>query len=152
MNGGPIYYGNGVGIIEEAFKQGKKPKTSSKGKLTRKDLTQEYITYVQNFVGPLSLKPKKIIIDTSNGAGSGVAEALLKTLPGEFIQLNWNQDPDFLGHGPNPMEKIALDSLQKAVLQYPPNFSPPRALPPRPKSPLPPLPKLFPLTFYLLPC
>ncbi len=59
-------------------------------------------------------KPLKVVFDCSNGP-AGLVLKRLKIPNSKFIILNSEVDDRFPAHGPNPLEKHALDDVKKEV-------------------------------------
>lgn len=87
-----------------------------KGKLTQKDVWQDFIAKILSFVDVKKIKPLKVVVDASNAVGSLEIDHLAKHLPQiEFIKLNWELDGNYPGHQPNPFLKENREQLVKKV-------------------------------------
>ncbi len=87
-----------------------------KGKLTQKDVWQDFIAQVLTFVDVKKIKPLKVVVDASNAVGSLEIDHLAKHLPQiEFVKLNWELDGNYPGHQPNPFLKDNREQLVKKV-------------------------------------
>jgi phosphomannomutase len=68
-------------------------------------------------------RPLSIVVDCSNGATGKILEDLLPKLGlASFEIVNKNPDPEFSAHGPNPLEKGAMDQLSKRVVEKKADF------------------------------
>lgn len=76
------------------------------------------VTKIRNATGSLRpLEGTHIIVDAGNGAGGFYAEKVLKPLGADTAGSQFLEpDGSFPNHIPNPEDKNAMDSIQKAVL------------------------------------
>ncbi len=113
-NGLCLSYETGVGEVERIVKEGVKPE-GEKGKLTERDIGNDYINFVLERVK--FDRPLRIVIDAGNGAAGGVSSELFRKLGCEVIGLYCEPDGDFPNHHPDPLIKETLKDLQAKVLE-----------------------------------
>lgn len=84
-----------------------------KGKVTKRDLAQQYKEHVLKFLEP-GLKSLKIVIDASNGMAGRVVPLIFGELGVTIIKLNFEHSGRFK-HEPNPLVEQNLAELKAAV-------------------------------------
>ena len=73
--------------------------------------------YLKNIVGRAEVKkPLEVVVDCSNGA-SGAVFGRLRIPQAKILLINSKVDGNFPAHGPNPLEKGALDDLRREILR-----------------------------------
>jgi phosphomannomutase len=96
-------------------------------KIKNINLISDYAEYIKNIIRQ-NLKPEldqekslagyKIIVDAGNGAGEFFADKILKSLGADTEGSQFLEpDGNFPNHAPNPEDKEAMHSIQKAVLE-----------------------------------
>ncbi len=108
LGAGATPFGKGMGMekLKEDFLNYQTVKPTKKGKLFKKDIWEDFIAQVLEFVDVSKIKPLKVVVDASNAVGSVEIDHLEKHLPQiEFIKLNWKLDGHYPGHPPNPFLK-----------------------------------------------
>jgi phosphomannomutase/phosphoglucomutase len=98
----------------------KKGSSSKKGKVERREITEDYISSIisriQKINGKKSLGGMKVVFDGFNGMGSLVVPKILKRLNADVIEMNTE-----LGNGftkpPEPTEETMKD-LSRKVLEF----------------------------------
>ena len=111
-------FGKGFGMEKqkEDYLNYKEVKSEKKGKLTQKNVWEDFINQVLEFVDVGKIKPLKVVVDASNAVGSLEIDNLEKHLPQiEFIKLNWKLDGRYPGHQPNPFLKENREQLVAKV-------------------------------------
>jgi len=89
----------------------------SKGKLIKKDVIDEEISYAKSIVNPKTLKGLKVVVDPANSVGSLFLEKIFSRIPGsELIKINFNLDGNFPAHEANPIKFETLKELQQKVV------------------------------------
>jgi len=115
---GATPFGQGFGMekLKEDFLKYQEVKSERKGELKQKDVWQDFITQVLEFVNISKIKPLKVVADASNAVGSLEIDNLEKHLPQiEFIKINWQLDGRYPGHPPNPFLKENRQQLVTKV-------------------------------------
>jgi len=92
-----------------------KPSTT-KGHITKRDISSAWINHCLSFVKPDSIKPMKIVIDAGNGMAGYIIPKLASHLPQlEIIPLFFELDGSFPNHIPSPIEAKNMVDLQAKV-------------------------------------
>lgn len=107
---GPVAtpFGRGLGMekLKNDFLNYQEISPEKKGKITKRDIWNNFINQVLEFVDVNKIKPLKVVVDASNAVGSIEIDNLEKKLPQiEFTKLNWKLDGKYPGHQPNPFLK-----------------------------------------------
>ncbi|MFH0936913.1 MAG: phosphomannomutase/phosphoglucomutase [Candidatus Daviesbacteria bacterium] len=86
-------------ILKENFLKGK-------GKLTKKNILEEYI---KDLISKVNIKKKfKILVNTGNGTAAIVAPKILSLVGCEVVEHNTQIDPTYPNYTPNPEEKAMM--------------------------------------------
>jgi len=113
-NGLCLSYETGIGEVEKIVKKGI-VSGNLNGKLTRKNIEEDYINFV---LGKIEFKKSlRIVIDAGNGAAGKVSPELFRRLGCEVIELYCEPDGNFPNHHPDPLIKETLKDLQAKVLE-----------------------------------
>jgi phosphomannomutase len=88
------------------------------GKLTHRDLLQDYARYLRALAGISSVRPLKIVVDAGNGMAGHTAPAVFDIEGLEVIPMYFELDGNFPNHDANPIDPKNLIDLQKAVLTH----------------------------------
>lgn len=104
------FFGENIQLIKQATLQ--KIFIDGTGSLTRIDIDDEYIKYIDKFTFSKDLK---VAFDLSNGAACKIFEKLSKSLPFTTKLLFENQDGNFPNHSPDPSKKENLEPIQNFI-------------------------------------
>lgn len=89
-------------------------KASRKGKITKRDIMEEFIDHVVSFIHIDKMKAFKVVSDTGNGMAGHYMPRLEKRLPWKVTRLYYKLDGTFPNHIPSPIEeKNRLDCINK---------------------------------------
>ena len=95
-------------------KEVKKP--GKKGKVTKKNIFNDWIKHALSFIGEKKLNKKlKVIVDAGNGMGGPSWMEMKKILPLKVIPLYCNPDGNFPHHIPDPLKPENTADLSKKV-------------------------------------
>ncbi len=94
------------------------PKATSPGKITHRDILDDFAAHCLSFIDPKKVKPYKIAIDAGNGMAGETVPHVFKHLPCEIIPLYFELDGSFPNHPASPIEPENMRDLQAAVLKY----------------------------------
>ena len=108
----PVGGDSGLKDIEKLFGRGKK--SSSRGKLSTRDITLDYLAHLIKFYKG---GEKRVVIDCSNGSTSRMIGDLMKKTGCETIIINGEMDGNFPAHEPNPLNEANLKQLRSEVLK-----------------------------------
>lgn len=85
------------------------------GKVTVKNVDEDWIEHVLKFIDVSKLKPLKISVDAGNGMAGKIFPLLEKHLPFEVSELYFELDGTFPNHIANPLIPENLVDLQAAI-------------------------------------
>ena len=115
----PISGDTGIKDVQALAASNTFPSCARKGKVTKKEVLQDYIQYNLSFLSLLSprTKPLTIVVDTGNGMGGLDFPAVFKNIPScTYIPLYHELDGNFPNHEANPIKEENLHDLQQEVL------------------------------------
>lgn len=107
---------NGLDKIEKITEQEKFSEPTKRGKLSQKNVLQDYVKYVRKLVKG-KYKKLRVLIDCGNGMAGHVAPELLKGLPIRYDLLYGKMDGTYPNHTPNPAIAENTKELQKRVVR-----------------------------------
>jgi phosphomannomutase len=86
------------------------------GSVTRADTRPSYIEHLLGYIDVAKLRPLKVVVNAGNGGAGLVIDLLERSLPFEFVKINYEPNGLFPNGVPNPMllENRAMTS--RAVL------------------------------------
>ncbi len=110
----PISGDTGLFDIERmAFEQ--KWTLSGAGKITQKDVYDDYVKHLLTFVDPPTLKPLQILADPGNGAAGIAMDKLSPHLPLVVERMNFEPDGNFPNGVPNPILPEARAGIEAGL-------------------------------------
>lgn len=89
---------------------------SGQGRLIRRSLIPDYLSYVQSIIHP-GPKPIKVVVDAGNGTGNLTSVPLYRSLGWEVIELYSEPDGNFPHHHPDPTIPAYLVDLKAKVAE-----------------------------------
>jgi len=101
----PIFGENGLFEIRDMVADNiEAPKDVTPGKVTKKNVWNEYADFVLKFINTENIKPTKIVLNANFGYGGKVFEKIIERgkLPVEIIPLNCEPDGSFPKGRPDP--------------------------------------------------
>ena len=100
----PVGYDSGLKEVEEFILQKDfLPLAKTKGSITKKDITTEFISNLDKFFDVKKLKPMKVVVNAGNGCVGPILNILEPNLPIEMVKLFNEPDSTFPNGVPNPM-------------------------------------------------
>lgn len=115
----PVGRDNGLKEIERLAKKFQKQKITivgkKHGKVSKKNISSDYIKFNLRDINLKKVKPLKLVVDTANGISGVIAPKILEkiNLKNYFIFLNL--DGNFPNHSPDPTKEENLEFLKKEV-------------------------------------
>jgi len=97
-------------------------KSTSPGRLIRKDILKDYVEHCLSFIDPSKIKPHKIVIDAGNGMAGATLPPVLEKLPLDVTPLYFELDGSFPNHPASPIELENLVDLQKKMVETKADF------------------------------
>ncbi len=110
----PLSGDQGLGQIRDLMKRGFRD-VSHKGKVTQRDIREEFSKHVLSFIDADKIKPFKIVIDAGNGMGGRILPPVFEKLPCEVVPMYFEPDGTFPNHPANPIEPENIKDLQEKV-------------------------------------
>lgn len=108
--------GSGMEELRDLALSGKFKNSDRSGAVTHKDILDEYVKHLMQFIEISKIKPFTIAADAGNGVGGIIAQALFKKLPQcKVTELFFEPDGTFPNHGPNPFERENIVQLVEEV-------------------------------------
>ncbi len=104
---------DGIKDMEKLVAENSFRKPTRKGRIIRKDITEEYKKHLMKFVDAKKIRPLKVVIDAGNGMGGRELELILDKLPLHVIKMYFEPDGSFPNHEANPL----LDENCKAIIK-----------------------------------
>lgn len=87
------------------------------GGIQKLSIHQPFIEHILKLIPPSSIKPLKVVIDTSNGALGPVWENLAVKLPIKLVPLFFEQDGNFPNHGNDIIQPENQAKLRESVVK-----------------------------------
>jgi len=109
----PISEDTGIQDIKKLVEKNEFPEPENKGKLTKKDVMEDFIKHNISFVK--TDKKLKVVVDAGNGMGALTFPKIFEKLHFTFIPLYCEMDLSFPNHEANPIKHETLKELQKKV-------------------------------------
>ncbi|MFP5503169.1 MAG: phosphomannomutase/phosphoglucomutase [Candidatus Sericytochromatia bacterium] len=111
----PMGLESGLDKIEELVRANNfPPLDSALGGYEQREIMDDFIAWMKEFVDPASLKPLKAVIDAGNGMGGPIMEKLFQGSPVDVVPLFFEPDGTFPNHEANPLvEENRLDLIAK---------------------------------------
>ncbi len=109
----PVGGETGLKDLEKMVLTEKIEKAPVAGKITEKDLKNDYITFLSKYVSNLS--GMNVGIDFSNGMAALYVHDLLKGAGAQLHYINETIDGSFPGHEPNPLEPENCEQIKALV-------------------------------------
>lgn len=105
------------------YLDGGKPESSRIGRISRREVLQEYSARLRSLVDLSRCRPLKVVVDAGNGMAGLTTPAVLGStilpgLPLDIIPLYFELDGTFPNHPANPLEPDNLKDLQAAVVAH----------------------------------
>ena len=109
----------GLATIREQLASGELPsKAAAPGKISRRDVLDDFAQHCLSFVDRSKIEPFKIAVDAGNGMAGETIPHVFKSLPCEVVPLYFELDGSFPNHPASPIEPENMIDLQAAVLKH----------------------------------
>ncbi len=106
----------GIQDIRKLVEKGKYLKVTKKGKIEKRDYTNQFIKKVLSFIDPNEIKPLNVIADTANGMVGPFLTKLYKNLPVELKLIYGEPDGNLPNHGLDPLMPENRVKIEKLVV------------------------------------
>jgi phosphomannomutase len=94
------------------------PKSDQPGKVSHRNILEDFAEHCISFVDRTQIKPFKIAIDAGNGMAGETVPHVFKRLPCEVVPLFFELDGSFPNHPASPIEPENMLDLQAAVKKH----------------------------------
>lgn len=109
----------GLGEIRDQIVAGTlPPKAAAPGKISQRNILEDFGAHCLSFIDPKRVKPFKIAIDAGNGMAGETVPHVFKHLPCEVFPLYFELDGSFPNHPASPIEPENMIDLQAAVRKH----------------------------------
>jgi len=98
-----------------ALKKSFVKKTGKKGKLSSRDIMDDWVSHVLSFVNIDKLSKLSVVIDAGNGMAGHFLPHIERWLPWKVERMYYELDGTFPNHPPSPLEKENLRDVIKKV-------------------------------------
>lgn len=113
----PIGEESGLFEIRDLAKASNFREAISRGNVSLKDVSEDWIQHVLKFIDVDKLQPVKIAVDAGNGMAGKIFPEMEPYVPWEVIEMYFELDGTFPNHIANPLEPKNLIDLQEKVKQ-----------------------------------
>lgn len=114
-NAVPINENTGLNQIKKIIEKNKYKSSKKKGKLTKKNILNDYVKHVHSFINIKKLNKLKIAVDAGNGMAGKIIPMIYKKLRISIIPLYFKLDGLFPNHPADPSKHENMVELQKKV-------------------------------------
>ncbi len=113
----PLSGESGIGDIRDMIAANQLPPPApTPGRLTQKNVVNDYVTHVMSFIDSSIIKPFTVVLDGGNGIAGMVAPKLFVHLPCRVDALCFEVDGTFPNHEANPLiEENRRDIVERVV-------------------------------------
>ncbi|MDD4607358.1 MAG: phosphomannomutase/phosphoglucomutase [Patescibacteria group bacterium] len=87
------------------------------GTLQTKDIFNDHLKHILNFIDLTKIKPLKIVVDAGNGMNGKMAMTILEKMGCQPIPLFIEPDADFPNRPPNPLTQCAEEKIATKITQ-----------------------------------
>jgi len=119
-NAVPIGEDNGLSeIMERSLDYYELRSPSKKGIVKRRSFRNEFIGFSLNsgYADASKIRKMKVVADASSGSIGPAALEFFRQLPVDLITLNFEPNPDFPSHSPNPLEEQSRELISRRVIE-----------------------------------
>ena len=115
----PVGEDSGLTEVRDLAERGvDAPPAVAVGRVTGRDMVQEYVDHVLGFVDPGRMAPLTVVADTANGMGGLVLPAIFERLPMKLVGLYLELDGTFPNHPADPIQPENQEDVRKAVVEH----------------------------------
>jgi len=113
----PISEDTGLREIRAFAEAGDFPEPARTGRVTHRDVMDDYIAHLLSYVNPERIKPLRVVVNAGNGCAGPIIDRLEPHLPLEFVKLQHEPDGTFPNGVPNPMIEdkrgVTIDAIRE---------------------------------------
>ncbi len=111
----PVGEDSGLYEVRDLAVGGKFEEPETQGKITEKDIVEDWVQHVLGFIDADKLTPLKVAVDAGNGMAGKIFPELEPYVPWQVKELYFELDGTFPNHIANPLEPKNLVDLQKVM-------------------------------------
>jgi phosphomannomutase len=94
------------------------PAAGPEGRLTSRDMLEEYVAHVLSFVAADRMAPLTVVADAANGMAGLVLPAIFERLPAKLVGMFLELDGTFPNHPADPIQPENQVDLRRAVTEH----------------------------------
>ncbi|MCU4748697.1 MULTISPECIES: phosphomannomutase/phosphoglucomutase [Streptomyces] len=102
-------------LVERWADDGAPEPVATPGRITGRDLLEDYAGHLRGLVDLTAIRPLKVVIDAGNGMGGHTAPTVFAGLPVEVDPMYFELDGTFPNHEANPLDPANIVDLQARV-------------------------------------
>ena len=114
----PISEDTGLKDIRALAEKSEFARPARRGRITARDIMNDYIAHLQGYIDPERLSPLKIVVNAGNGCAGPIVDQLEPQLPLQFIKLQHEPDGKFPNGVPNPMIEEKREVTIDAIVEH----------------------------------
>ena len=111
----PLSSETGLAEIRDLIVNGAIPQVTRAGRVTTRDVLDEYVAHCLGFIDVGALRPLRVVADAGNGMAGMTLPKVFARIPCELTPLYFELDGAFPNHPANPIELENLVDLQAKV-------------------------------------
>ena len=111
----PVSQDSGLKEIKNIIIERKIPRHNQRGKVIKKDILSDYVSFVMRFFKLHQGKHLHLVIDTANAVSGLVIPSIFKGTPYRVNHIFKKLDGNFPNHQPNPLLPSSLEALKTFV-------------------------------------
>jgi phosphomannomutase len=94
------------------------PPTGPAGRLTSRDMLEDFVDHVLSFVAADRLAPLTVVADAANGMAGLVLPAIFERLPAKLVGMYLELDGTFPNHPADPIQPQNQEDLRRVVTEH----------------------------------
>jgi len=107
----------GGDAIRDLALAGAFPEPAHKGSVTKRDVTDDYVSHCLSFIDVAKVRPLKVAVDAGNGMAGMIVPKVFEYLPGQLVPLYFELDGRFPNHPASPIEPENTADLRRVVVE-----------------------------------
>ncbi len=107
----------GGDAIRDLALAGAFPEPARKGSVTKRDVTDNYVSHCLSFIDVAKVRPLKVAVDAGNGMAGMIVPKVFEYLPCQLVPLYFELDGRFPNHPASPIEPENTADLRRVVVE-----------------------------------
>jgi phosphomannomutase len=107
----------GGDAIRDLALAGAFPEPARKGSVTKRDVTDDYVSHCLSFIDVAKVRPLKVAVDAGNGMAGMIVPKVFEYLPSQLVPLYFELDGRFPNHPASPIEPENTADLRRVVVE-----------------------------------